>query len=106
MLQSYFPESLYIRELDFSANETKQKKLWVLNGGNDQQKWGKIGTFNDCSTELKTFFSGVVVGFGPKGMPGRMCDSACALKDMFLLMILNQICRKRESQHQTVCIIA
>ena len=21
--------------------------------------------------------NGVVVGFGPKGMPGRMCDSVC-----------------------------
>ena len=48
--------------------------MWVKDGGNGQQKWGKIRNFNDfCSTEFKTY--GVVVGFGSKGMSGRMCDS-------------------------------
>ena len=38
-------------------------------------KWRPI--FDDFySTERKTQkrFKGLVVGFGPKGMPGRMCD--------------------------------
>ena len=54
-----------------------------------------------CSSELKTYgvFNGVVVGFEPKGIPGRMC----ALKvrsyyqTMFLLMILNQIGRENHN---------
>ena len=31
---------------------------------------------NFYSTECKTqkLFKGLVIGFGPKGMPGRMCD--------------------------------
>ena len=81
-LLSYFPERLYIREVDVSALAEQNKnyffQLWVLNCGNDQQKWGKIGNFNDfCSTELKTYvlFNGVVVGFGAKGLSGKMCDS-------------------------------
>ena len=81
-LPSYFPERLYIREVDVSALAEQNKnyffQLWVLNCGNDQQKWGKIGNFNDfCSTEIKTYvlFNGVFVGFGAKGLSGKMCDS-------------------------------
>ena len=81
-LPSYFPERLYIREVDVSALAEQNKnyffQLWVLNCGNDQQKWGKIGYFNDfCSTEFKTYvlFNEVVVGFGAKGLSGKMCDS-------------------------------
>ena len=32
-------------------------------------------TFTQLSARLKKLFIRVVVGFGPKGMPGRMCDS-------------------------------
>ena len=52
--------------------------MWVKNGENDQQKWDKIGNFNDfCSTEFKIYevLNRGVVGFGSKGMFGRMCDS-------------------------------
>ena len=40
--------------------------------------WKSTRKFQDfCSSELKTsgVFNGVVVGFEPKGMPGKMCDS-------------------------------
>ena len=31
------------------------------------------------SSDLKTqkFFSGLIIDFGPKGRPGRMCNSVC-----------------------------
>ena len=68
--------------MHFSVLAEQNKKanfqLWVKDGGNGQQKWGKIGNFNDfCSTELKTYvlFNGVVVGFRAKGLSGKMCDS-------------------------------
>ena len=47
------------------------KPLYIL-------KWRLI--FDDFySTDHKTskLFKGLVVGFGPKGMPGRMCDGVC-----------------------------
>ena len=32
-------------------------------------------TFNQLTARLKNFLKGLVVGYGPKGRPGRMCDS-------------------------------
>ena len=33
-----------------------------------------LTTFTQLNARLKNFLKGLVVGFGPKGMPGRMCD--------------------------------
>ena len=36
--------------------------------------------FNDfysTDRKIQNFFRGLVVGFGPKGRPGKMCDSVC-----------------------------
>ena len=44
-------------------------------------KWRLIfGNFNSTERRTKKLFKWLVVGFGPKGMPGRICDRHCALK--------------------------
>ena len=39
-------------------------------------KWRPIfDDFYSTDRNTSTLFNGMLVGFGPKGMPGRMCDS-------------------------------
>ena len=68
MLLSYFPERLYIRELDFSALAEQNKNYLVeMINKNEAKSEISMGFFQLTSR----LFNGVVVGFGPKGMPGR-----------------------------------
>ena len=48
---------------------------------------------NFYSTDHKTykFFNGLVVGFGPKGRPVRMCDSSLKVRSYEELTVLKYI---------------
>ena len=73
-----FLKKIFIEEYDFRVTLFVIKIFWKLQFLNHLfSKWHPI--FDDFySTVHKTWklFMGLVVGFGPKGMPGRMCDIA------------------------------
>ena len=50
----------------------KNRKIWIIF---DSQNFTIFDNFYSTDRKTKKLFKGQVVGFGSKGMPGRMCDS-------------------------------
>ena len=75
LLLSYFAERLLIRELDFSALAEQNKNYLVEMIIKNEAKSEISMGFFQLTSRLFRVFNGVVVGFGPKGFSGRMCDS-------------------------------